>query len=508
MMFRLRRNVYLDNNATTQVSRGVRKRVNYVLKYCYGNPSSLYRAARDSAIILEESREQVAAAIHAQPGEIYFTGSASEANNAILKSVCEYFYPKKKKIISTPIEHASVMSTLDYLKTRGIIVEYCPVDNNGKVIIAELEKMIDADTFLICCMLGNNEIGTVQDLVKISGLARNRGVLVMADCVQALGKINVDILQLGVDYACFSAHKIHGPKGVGCLFVKEGRHFSPLIHGGHQEQGLRAGTESLHNIAGFAAACKDIDKMLLKSRQIFSLKNRFIEELKRLKPDIIINSPHSSEDDECLPNTVNITFPGVSNARFMAFLDYNGISISAGSACNTQEDTPSHVLKAIGLSDQQARQSIRFSLGSDTTAANIKYVVKTIKDYFAEKESPIRVITPAQLNENLLLNEQTYILDVRFWYDRKILDSLPNSHEVSFHKFRRYVDQVPRDKNILVICQAGYNSPIIAYYLKSKHFKNVGFLLGGLVAWRLAQPDLYKKMAGQNIKKLIPGKKK
>jgi cysteine desulfurase len=499
--------VYLDNNATTAVTARVRKRIDYVLKYCYGNPSSLYRAARDSAVILEESREEVAAAIHAQPREIYFTGSASEANNTILKSLYEYFYPGKKKIISTPIEHASIMTTLEYLQSRGVEVEFCPVDTKGRVVMDELEKMIDEHTFLVNCMLANNETGTVQNLAKISGLAHSKGILVMADCVQSLGKLEVDVNRLGIDYASFSAHKIHGPKGVGALYVKEGKFFSPLIHGGHQEQGMRAGTEGLHNIAGFAAACRDIDKLLAHSQRLLNLKKQFIDELKKIKPDLVINSPAGNED-KCLPNTVNITFPGVSNAVFMAFLDYNGIAVSAGSACNTQEDEPSHVLKAIGLKDRQARQTLRFSLGSDITPSHIQYTLKIIKDYFKKTKSPINVVTPAQLNENLLLNEQTYILDIRFWYDRKILDSLPNSYEATFYKFPKFLDQLPRDKNILVICQAGYYSPIIAYYLKSKHFKNVGFLLGGLVAWRMAHSDLYKKLAGQGVKKLTPGKKK
>ncbi|UCE21749.1 MAG: aminotransferase class V-fold PLP-dependent enzyme [Candidatus Aminicenantes bacterium] len=504
-MFRLRKSVYLDNNATTRVSNPVREKMNYVLKHCYGNPSSLYKTARNSAIILEESREQVAATIQSQPREIFFTGSATEANNSILKSISEYSYPKKKKIISTPIEHASVISTLEFLQTRGIKVEYCPVDEKGKVNIDALEQMIDPSTFLICCMLANNETGTIQDLPKISDIARSHGVLIMSDCVQALGKIEVDVHKLGLDYASFSAHKIHGPKGVGALFVKEGRHFSPLIHGGHQEQGLRAGTESLHNIAGFAAACKDVDKMLQLSKKILDLKKKFIEALKELRPDFIFNS---MEGDACLPNTVNITFPGVSNALFMAFLDYNGISVSAGSACDTQEDTPSHVLKAIGLSDEEARQTIRFSLSSETTPKNMKYAIKVIEECFSEEAPPINVVTPAQLDENIFMDEQNYILDVRFWYDRKFLNSLPNSHEATFYKFHRYVSQIPRNKNILLICQAGYYSPIIAYYLKSKHFKSVGFLLGGLLAWRLTHPDLYKKMAGQNVKKLMPGDKK
>lgn len=499
----MRRSVYLDNNATTMVSHSVRKQMNRVLAHCYGNPSSLYKAARNSALILQESREQVARTIGADPREIIFTGSASEANNTILKALAEHVYPEKKKIVTTPIEHASVISTLEYLQTRGITVEYCHIDQKGRVDIDALQKQIDDSTFLICIMLANNETGAIQDIAKICKIARNRGVPVMSDCVQALGKVEVDVRQPGLDYASFSAHKIHGPKGVGALFVKEGSYFSPLIHGGHQEEGKRAGTEGLHNIAGFAAACKDVNKMRAKSQIIKELKQFFVNELRKLKPDIVINSP---DPGQCLPNTVNISFPGVNNAVLMAYLDYNGIAVSAGSACNTQEDTPSHVLKAIGLSDEQARQSIRFSLSPEITPKDIKYVLDVIDGFLNKEKSPINVVTPGQLNENILMDTQNYILDIRFGYDRKFLNSLPNSHEAAFVTIHKYIDLIPRDKNILVVCQAGYNSPIVAYYLKSKHFKNVSFLLGGLVAWRLSHPGLYKKLAGQNVEKLKAGR--
>jgi cysteine desulfurase len=497
-LLRLRRQVYLDNNATTIVSKQVRKRVNYVLKHCFGNPSSLYKVARNSAIILDDSRRQVAKAINAKPQEIYFTGSASEANNCILKSVSEHFHPDKKKIISTPIEHASVMSTLEYLQTKGIIVEFIPIDSMGRVQFDAIERMVDSDTFLICCMLANNEIGTIQDIKKISRLAGDRGILIMSDCVQGLGKIKIDIEDLGVDYASFSAHKIHGPKGVGAMFVKEGRPLSPFIHGGHQEFGMRAGTEGLHNIAGFAAACGDVEKMLERSEQVSHNKMILVDGLKRIKPDVRIHSP----EDFCLPNTVSITFPGVSNAVFMAMLDYYGISVSAGSACNTQDDTPSHVLKAIGLSDEEARQTIRFSLSTETSERDIRYVISIVDDFFSGKIPPVNAILPALLNEDILLAENTYILDVRFWYDRKILKGLSNSHEATFFTFHKYPGQIPSDRNILVVCQFGYNSAIVAYYLRSKGFKNVSFLLTGLVGWKIARPDLYKKFSGENIVKL------
>jgi len=501
-MFRFRREVYLDNNATTKVSKHVRRKVNYVLRHCYGNPSSLYKSARNSAEILEEARRQVAETIHADVHEIFFTGCATESNNAVLKSVSGHFYPQKQKIISTPIEHSSVISTLEYLSSQDIRVEYCPVDEKGKIRINELEQMIDDDTFLLCCMLANNELGTLQDIPHIAQLARQRGVLLLSDCVQALGKIPIDVKALGLDYASFSAHKIHGPKGIGALYVKQGSPFTPFMHGGHQEYGLRAGTESIHNIAGFGAACIDVPELLAKADSIRTLKRSFIEEITRFKPDSIINSP----EDTCLPNTVNITFPGVNNAVFMAMLDYNGIAVSAGSACNTQEDTPSHVLKAIGLSDQAARETIRFSLSAETSAKDIAYTIKTITEYFGQYHMPITMITPGQLNENVLFDQNTYILDIRFWYDRKLLKGLPNSHEASFISIRKYLHQIPRDKHILVICQGGYNSPIVAYYLRSKGFKHVSFLLTGLLGWRIARGDLYTRYAGENINVLKPRK--
>ena len=501
-MPRLRREVYLDNNATTKVSKQVLKSVAHVLKHSYGNPSSLYRVARSSAEILEESRAQVAGAINADPHEIYFTGSATESNNTILKSVSLHFYPGKKKIISTPIEHSSVIGTLEFLETQGIEVEYCPVDDKGRVLIDELEKMIDDETFLICCMLANNEIGTVQDIQEISRRAKKHGVLLMSDCVQALGKIEADVRELGMDYASFSAHKAHGPKGIGVLYARQNAPISPFIHGGHQEDGIRAGTESLHNIAGAAAAFSSVNELLGGSGEVLRIRRYFADELKRIKPDVVINSP----DDGCLPNTISATFPGIDNAVFMAILDHYGICVSAGSACNTGDNKPSHVLKAIGLSDEAARETIRISLSTETTEKDIKYTVRVMEDYLQDSKLPMNIITPAQLKEDVFLDDNTYILDVRFWYDRKMLKGLPNSHEASFVSIRKYVHQIPRDRNIIVVCQGGYNAPIVGYYLKSKGYKNVSFLLTGLIGWRLAHDELYRKYAGTNIVKLEPAR--
>ena len=503
-LIRFNRHVYLDHNATTNVSSDVRRKMNQVLKYHYGNPSSFYGIARKSAEIMEQARQHVAEAIHADPHEIYFTACATESNNAVLKSVSAHFFPKKKKIISTPIEHPSVLNTLEYLETQGIVVEYCPVDHQGRVLLAELEKQMDEQTFLVCCMVANNETGVIQDIAAITKIARQHDVLVLTDCVQALGKIPVDVQEWGIDYASLSAHKLYGPKGIGALYVKQDSPFTSFLHGGHQENGLRAGTESLHNIAGFGAACQDVDKLLADAKRIQVLKSQLIERLKEIKPDCVINSPEA--EAECLPNTLSITFPGVENAGLMGMLDYRGIAVSAGSACSTGEDKPSHVLKAIGLSDQAARETIRVSLGHSTSDRDIRYMTQVVKDYIEGRTPFVDMITPAQLNETLLFDEQTYILDVRPSDDRRKFKGLPNSHEVSPFSVEKYLDQFPKDNQILVVCPGGGLSFMIAYYLKAKGFKRVSNLRGGLDGWRKRRTDLYQKYAGQNITELQPGK--
>lgn len=500
-MFRFRKDVYLDHNATTPPSRSVRKRMNRVLRDVYGNPSSLYGAARLAASVLEDSRRQVADAIGGSAAEICFTGSASEANNTVLKGLAETCFPRKKKIVSTPIEHPSIIATLEHLRGRGIVVEYLPVDRSGHVVMEHLEELIDDDTFLVCCGLANNEIGTVQDVVAIAEIAHGRGALVLSDCVQALGKIPVDVRKLGVDYASFSAHKIHGPKGVGALYIKEGSPFAPLVHGGHQESGMRAGTEGVHNIAGFAEACAGVGRLLKEAGRVRALRDRLVSGLSEMRPDLIKNTPAAN----ALGNTASISLPGVDNTVLMAALDYHGIAVSAGSACHTQSNEPSHVLRAIGLTDGDARQTIRISVGTETTPSKVRYALSVFRDSFAGKLPAIGVLSPAQLDEDLLFKAETYVLDVRFPYDRRLLKSLPKAHEASFFSFRRYASLVPKDRNVIVVCQAGVGAPVVAYYLRAKGHRNVSFLLTGMAGWRLRHPALYDRHAGRDVVELRAG---
>jgi len=498
-MFGLRKRVYFDSNATTSVSKKVRKKICSVLKHCYGNPSSLYHAAFDANTILLDSRKLIADAINAKEEEIIFTGSATESNNMVLKSLTGHFFPNKKKIVSTPLEHPSIINTLEYLNGEfGVETEFIPVDKYGFINSEELDKMIDDDTFLVICMFVNNETGTIQNMKAISEITRKHGTLLMADAVQALGKIPLDMAELGVDYASFSAHKIHGPKGSGALYVRKGNPIGSFIHGGHQEGGLRAGTESLHNIAGFGEAVRSVPKLIKKYKKLGKLKNSLIEGLKKIRPDIIVNSPEKN----VLLNTASITFPGTDNNVFMGMLNLYGIAVSTGSACSTPENKPSHVLTAIGLSEKEARETIRFSLSESTTEKDVSYVLRIIDNYFSGKSAPIGMISPGQLNEELLFHEELFILDVRFEYERPSVKSLPGAHEIHFFSFRKQIHRVPKDKNIIVICQSGMNSPLVAYYMRAKGYKRVSFLMTGMIGWKFVYPELYKRYGGVDVRKI------
>jgi cysteine desulfurase len=503
-IFHFKRHVYLDHNATTPVSSRVRRKMDRVLQYHYGNPSSFYGAGRKSAELIDQARRKVAGAIQADADEVYFTSCATESNNAALKSISAHFLPNKRKIVSTPIEHPSIMNMLAHLETQGAVIDYCPVDSKGRVLLAELEKRVDDDTALVCCMLANNETGTIQDIPAVVKIARQHGALVLTDCVQALGKIPIDVHGWGVDYASFSAHKLYGPKGAGALYVKRGSPFAPLLLGGHQEDGMRAGTESLHNIVGFGAACEDVDKLLAHAEQTRALKRELVQRLLHIKPDCVINSPEN--EAECLPNTLSITLPGIENAGLMGMLDYRGVAVAAGSACSTGDATPSHVLKAIGLSDQAARETIRISLGQSTSAGDIQYTAGVVRDYVEGRSPLVNMLTPAQLNETLLFDERTFILDVRPPDDRKKQKGLPRSHEVSPLFVENYLGQLPRDKQIVVVCPGGGLSLMVSYYLKAKGFKNVSNLRGGLDGWRTRRSDLYQTYAGQDLRVLQPDK--
>jgi cysteine desulfurase len=476
-----KRNVYFDYNATTDVSKNVQKKIRSVLSKYPGNPSSLHDSGKRAAEIIDEARRNMADAIHADPSEIIFTGSASEANNMVLKSLFDMNYPLKHKIISLPIEHPSVIKTLEYLQSKGLTIQYCPIDTTGRIKLEALNELIDDTTILVSCMLANNEIGTIQDVRSVVEVASKKNVPVFSDCVQGFGKMPIDIKSLGVDYASFSAHKVYGPKGTGVLYVKKGSPISPLIHGGHQEQGLRAGTESVHVIAGFGEASLSIDKHIAHAERLQKLKEFFIFEMKRIKPDSILNSP----DENCLSNTISVRFPGVKNESILAMLNYYGVEVSAGSACSSGDDKPSYVLKAIGLSDEEARETIRISMGSGTSRKDVVYLVQVLANYFKGKALFVESISSTQLNKMMVSDPGPVVLDIRPEFQRKKTPGHKNFKVMHYNAIEKNLHSIPRDKPVVIACETGRLSLLTAYTLKSRGYSLVSSLKDGIRGWKI-----------------------
>jgi cysteine desulfurase len=479
MLFGIKRHVYFDYNATTPISQSVQKKIESVLKRFPGNPSSLHDSGQKAAEIIDEARRNIADAIHADPLEIIFTGSASESNNMILKSLFDLNYPLKRKIICLPIEHPSVIKTLEYLQTKGLTIQYCPIDAHGRIKFETFDELIDESTFLVCCMLANNEIGTIQDVRQVAEIALKKNVPVFSDCVQAFGKIPIDVVSLGVAYASFSAHKVYGPKGTGVLYVKKGSSISPLIHGGHQELGNRAGTEAVHNIAGFGEASLSLDRHVAHAERLQKFKDFFVSGIKQIKPDCIVNSPET----DCLSNTISLRFSGVKNENILAMLNYYGIEVSAGSACSSGDDKPSYVLKAIGLSDEEARETIRFSMGSNTSRKDVVYLLKVLDNYFKGKALFVNRITSAQLNKLMLSDQNTFVLDIRPEFQRKKTPGHKSFTIMHYSAIEKNLHCIPRDKHVVVACETGKLSLLAAYTLKSKGYGFVSSLKDGIREW-------------------------
>lgn len=492
-MLRLRRTVYCDNNATTRVSKKVQKAVRSLLGRCYANPSSPYKMAHEAAGILADSRASLARAVNVPPETIIFTACATESNNS-LRTIASLLPPDKRGIIYNPLEHPAMLETLFLLERQGFFLIPLRPDRLGRITPDNLEQVWQDGVGLVVCMVANNETGSLYDIRTMTFLAHARNALFFSDMVQALGKIPVNLIDSGVDYASFSAHKIHGPKGVGALYVREGAPFAPFMIGGHQEEGRRAGTEGLHNIAGFSAAAEDVPLLLAGAKALRRRRDALAAALREAAPDCVINSPSGTE---CQPGTISVTFPGRPNAVLMGQLDYYGISVAAGSACNTGEDTPSHVLTAMGLTPEEARSTLRISLANEYSDADLRYTIAVFSDILSDAGSTVTVVQPSGLTPEMLFAPDVFIIDLRRSIKTEyMLKPLPNSRRFPFFSIGKHLGEIPRDKHILVTCEVGYDAPVIAYYLKRKGYKRLSFLMWGLLGWKLAKPKVYSRFAG------------
>lgn len=354
--------IYLDCAATTKMLPEVKKALISAFDL-FGNASSMHEEGRVAHRVIEEARAVVAEKIGAKPNEIIFTSGGSEANNMVLNTFAD------KKIAVSAIEHPSILEPAKKLKAKII-----PVDKKGKVDLSVVASEARQSS-LISIMQANNEIGTVQDIKKLTKLAHEDGALFHTDAVQALGKVPVDVKTLGVDYLTISAHKIGGPKGIGALYVKEGSPIKPLIMGGHQENRLRAGTENVLAIVGFAEACNNINLTSLTER-VRPARDLLEKRIRKDVPNVVING----DPENCLPNILNVTFAGVEGESILLKLDHAGIAVSTGSACASDDIKSSHVLMAIGADPEKAHGSIRFSFGPENTIHDVDEVMKVLPE--------------------------------------------------------------------------------------------------------------------------------
>ncbi|MDY4138153.1 MAG: cysteine desulfurase NifS [Eubacteriales bacterium] len=364
--------IYLDNAATTAVSPEVLTAMLPYFTECYGNPSSIHSTGRDAHKAVDAARRQVAAAINADPAEIYFTAGGSESDNWAIKGTAFAKRDKGNHIITTAIEHHAVLHTCQWLEKQGFEVTYLPVDENGLVSVEDVEKAITDKTILISIMAANNEIGTIEPIAEIGALARSRGILFHTDAVQAVGAIPLDVKAMNIDMLSMSGHKFHGPKGIGALYIRKGVRLDTLIAGGAQERGKRAGTENLPGIVGIGKAIEIATRdMEANAARMTALRDKLIHGILENIPDVRLNGHPTRR----LPNNVNVSVRYIEGEALLLRLDLAGIAGSSGSACTSGSLDPSHVLLAIGLPHEIAHGSLRLTLGTDTTEADIDEVL-------------------------------------------------------------------------------------------------------------------------------------
>ncbi len=380
--------IYLDNNATTRVAEDVREAMLPFLDTVHGNPSSIHRAGHEAFEAVEGARRKVAQLLNTRPRRILFTGSGSESDNLAIKGVALSYREKGNHIITTSIEHPAVLKTCVFLEKYGFRVTYLDVDEYGVVTAKDLRSAITDETILVSIMMANNEVGTILPIKELAAVAHEKNILFHTDAVQAIAKIKVDIEDLGVDLLSLSAHKFYGPKGVGALYVRKGVALEPVVHGGGQESGMRAGTHNVPAIVGLGKAAELAQREVLKSESVQELRDKLEKGIRRLIPKARLNG----HPEERLPNTLNLTLPGLRGESLVIALDQHGIALSSGSACKSGSPEPTHVLLAMGKSEEDAHCSVRLSLSHFTTEEEIDRALHALSQVLEQMETTIRFL--------------------------------------------------------------------------------------------------------------------
>lgn len=367
--------IYFDHNATTPVAPEVLAAMLPYFCEEYGNASSIHTFGQRGRGAVEQARESVAALLGARPAEIMFSSGGTESNNLAIFGVVGAASGDRKHVITSAIEHSAVLDPCEALERRGVAVTVLPVDREGIVNPEDVRRAIRPETVLITIMLANNELGTIEPIEEIGKIAAETGVMLHTDAVQAAGKAMIDVARLGAHLLSISAHKLYGPKGVGALYVRKGTRLKPLMYGGHSERDRRPGTENVSGIAGLGKAAElAMSRLDEECRRIAALRDRLEKGLLERVPYARVNGSRANR----LPNTTNLTFPFVEGEAMVIALDLKGIACSTGAACSSGAVRPSHVLTAIGLAPEDARATLRFSLGHQTTNQEIDYALDTI----------------------------------------------------------------------------------------------------------------------------------
>jgi cysteine desulfurase len=369
--------IYLDYNSTTPVDETVIETMRQVMIGNYGNPSSFHGFGGKAKVAMDEAREKIAAVLGAESSEIYFTSGGTEADNLALKGAAYARQKKGKHIITSKIEHHAVLESAHFLEKNGFEVTYLDCDRNGVVSIDRLRRAIKPGTTIASIIMANNETGVIQPIREMAAACREAGVLFHTDAVQAVGKIPVNVKDLGVDMLSLSAHKFYGPKGIGALYIRHGVKITPLFHGGSHEKRKRAGTENVPAVVGMAKAIEiAADKLDSEHARMTELGDYFIEQVQSKIPEVYLNGSR----DNRVPSTVNLSFKGVEGESIILSLDLKGIAVSSGSACTSGILEASHVLAAMGIDTLLAQGSIRFSLGRHTTREQLDYTVSVLPE--------------------------------------------------------------------------------------------------------------------------------
>ena len=376
---------YFDNAATTKVSEDVLKEMIPYFSVQYGNPSSLYTIGRYNKRAIEKARRQVANLINCEANEIYFTGSGSESDNTALKGIAYANKEKGNHIITSKIEHPAILNSCKTLEKQGYKISYINVNKDGIIDLNELISEITNQTILISVMFANNEIGTIQPIEEISKIAKKHNIIFHTDAVQACGNVPIDVKKMEIDMLSLSAHKINGPKGVGALYVKKGINFDSIINGGGQEKGKRSGTENVAGIIGLGKACEIAKKQMNNHMaKLKELRNYIIKQVEKDIPNAKLNGSRENR----LPGNANFSFKNADSQELLFKLDSKGICVSSGSACSSGNSNPSHVLIAIGLPQELAQGTIRFTFGEDNTKEDIDYLLENLKEFvFSSNEN-------------------------------------------------------------------------------------------------------------------------